>query len=175
MWSDHPGPAFLLLTTLAGTKYQVSSGVGHILPKLLPAILIGFMTMDHFSSTCRYLRLLCPMGLLCVFEHHPVNQLLSCLSILKGTLALNLSSLPAWTSLPSGRACSCLGTSLGRNERDGYWCFCTWWLPIPVFLPGESHGQRSLRLQSRGSKRVDHHWPTNTFTLTAHEVLSWLA
>ena len=145
MWSDHPRPAFPLLTTLAGTKYQVPSGVSHILPKLLPAILlIGFMTMDHFSSTWRYLRLSCLMGHLCAFDHHPVNQLLSCSSISKGTLALNLSSLPTWTSLSSGRACSCLGTGLGRNERYGYCYFCTWWLPTPVFLPGESHGQRSL-------------------------------
>ena len=30
-------------------------------------------------------------------------------------------------------------------------------LPIPVFLPGESHGQRSLEeLQSMGSQRVGH-------------------
>ena len=138
-------PIFPVLTTLAGTRYQVPLGVSHILPKLLPAILLtGFMAMDHFSSTWSYLRLSCLMGPLCAFEHHPVNQLLTRSSILKGTLVLNLSSLPTWTSLPSGRACSCLGTSLGRNERDSYWCFCTWWQPTPVFLPGESHGQRSL-------------------------------
>ena len=29
------------------------------------------------------------------------------------------------------------------------------WQPIPVFLPGESHGQR---LQSMGSQRVRHNW-----------------
>ena len=33
----------------------------------------------------------------------------------------------------------------GRNQQ-----------PTPVFLPGESHGQRSLRLQSVGSQRVRH-------------------
>ena len=31
------------------------------------------------------------------------------------------------------------------------------WQPTPVFLPGESHGWRSLgRLQSTGSQRVGH-------------------
>ena len=33
--------------------------------------------------------------------------------------------------------------------------------PTPVFLPGGSHGQRSL--QSMGSQRVRHDWATNTF------------
>ena len=48
--------------------------------------------------------------------------------------------------------------SLGREdslERE--------WQPIPVFLPGESHGQR---LQSMGSQRVGHNWATNTFTFS---------
>ena len=30
------------------------------------------------------------------------------------------------------------------------------WLPIPVFLPGEFHGQRSLAGYSMGSQRVGH-------------------
>ena len=30
------------------------------------------------------------------------------------------------------------------------------WQPTAVFLPGESHGQRSLGLQSMGSQRVGH-------------------
>ena len=39
------------------------------------------------------------------------------------------------------------------------------WQPIPVFLPGEFHGQRSLaRLQSMGLQRVGHDWATNTYT-----------
>ena len=30
------------------------------------------------------------------------------------------------------------------------------WKPTPVFLPGESHGQRSLAIQSMGSQKVGH-------------------
>ena len=37
------------------------------------------------------------------------------------------------------------------------------WLLTPVFLPGGSHGQRSLvGLQSMGSQRVGHDWMTDT-------------
>ena len=35
------------------------------------------------------------------------------------------------------------------------------WQPTPIFLPGEFHGQRSLRLQSTGSQRVVHDQATN--------------
>ena len=36
--------------------------------------------------------------------------------------------------------------------------------PTPVFLPGESHGQRSLADYSPRGCKVRHKWPTNTFT-----------
>ena len=49
------------------------------------------------------------------------------------------------------------------------------WQPTPVFLPGESHGQRSLegRLQSTGSQELDmteqlnhhHHHSSYSFNL----------
>ena len=38
------------------------------------------------------------------------------------------------------------------------------WQPTPVFLPGESHGQRSLAGYAMGSQRVGHDWATNTHT-----------
>ena len=38
------------------------------------------------------------------------------------------------------------------------------WQPTPVFLPGESHGQRSLVGYSSWV-RVRHHWVANTFTV----------
>ena len=43
------------------------------------------------------------------------------------------------------------------------------WQPTPVFLPGESHGQRSLvgGGPKKGSQRVRHDWETN-HTLTTH-------
>ena len=40
------------------------------------------------------------------------------------------------------------------------------WLPTPVFLPGEFHGQKSLAGYSQRVKRVGHHWMTNTVTFT---------
>ena len=48
------------------------------------------------------------------------------------------------------------------------------WQPTPVFLPGESHGQRSLAdYQSMGSHKVGHNWATNTFTFWWH-VTFWV-
>ena len=38
------------------------------------------------------------------------------------------------------------------------------WQPTPVFLPGGSHGQRSLVGYSPWNHRVRHDWATNTFT-----------
>ena len=39
------------------------------------------------------------------------------------------------------------------------------WLPIPVFLPGEFHGQRSLAgYKSMGLQRVGRDWVTNTLS-----------
>ena len=47
------------------------------------------------------------------------------------------------------------------------------WHPTPVFLPGESHGQRSLgRLQSIGLQRVRHDWATHTTTPVRHKLSS---
>ena len=50
------------------------------------------------------------------------------------------------------------------------------WQPTPVFLPGESHGRRSLvgYIQSTGSQRVGHNWATS---LSFHRVvmkMTWI-
>ena len=63
-----------------------------------------------------------------------------------------------WVSLPG----SCLnpqGPSLGRCRFDPWARKSPWrrkWLPTPVFLPGESHGQRTLAGYSPwGRKELD--------------------
>ena len=38
------------------------------------------------------------------------------------------------------------------------------WQPTPVFLPGETHGQRNLEGYSPWGCRVRHNWVTNIFT-----------
>ena len=40
------------------------------------------------------------------------------------------------------------------------------WLPTPVFLLGEFHGQRSLVAYSPQGRRVRYNWVTNTLTFT---------
>ena len=42
------------------------------------------------------------------------------------------------------------------------------WLPNPVFLPGEFHGQRSLAGYSPRGQRAGHSWVTNTLTFTMY-------
>ena len=52
-------------------------------------------------------------------------------------------------------------------RRPGFdpWVWKIPWIPIPVFLPGESHGQRrSLMDYSPRGHRVGLNWATNTFT-----------
>ena len=44
------------------------------------------------------------------------------------------------------------------------------WLPTPVFLPGEFHGQRSLVGYNPWGCRVRYDWATNTFTFT---IFTW--
>ena len=48
------------------------------------------------------------------------------------------------------------------------------WQPTPVFLPGDSHGQRSLvGLQSMGSQRVGHDRETSTFACSHPSEHTW--
>ena len=57
--------------------------------------------------------------------------------------------------------------SLGQEDPRG-----RKWLPIPVFFPGEFHGDSTEEpggLQSMGSQRVGHNWVTNAFTFRARE------
>ena len=93
---------------------------------------------------------------------------------LQGKLHLPFSSEHHWTTSTwqhsagfpiggaSGKEPACQG---GRRKRHGFdpWVRkIPWrqaWQPTPLFLPGESQGQRSLvGLQSMGLQRVSHDW-----------------
>ena len=79
--------------------------------------------------------------------------------------------LPWWLSGKES-ACKC------RRPRFDPWAGkIPWrreWLPIPVFLPGETHGQRSLAgyIEFMELQRVGHEWVTNTFTLPSPAVIN---
>ena len=47
------------------------------------------------------------------------------------------------------------------------------WQPTPVFLPGESHGQRSLTGYSTWSQRVGHDWETNWWRMVSVCLNHW--
>ena len=60
---------------------------------------------------------------------------------------------------------ACSAGDLSSIPRSGRSPWRWGWQPTPVFLPGESHGQRSLVSYSPWRcKRVRHDWVTNTFS-----------
>ena len=80
--------------------------------------------------------------------------------------------LPRWLSCKEA-ACQC-----PRHKRHGFdpWVRKTPWIrkwqPTPVFLPGQSHGWRSL-VGSMVSQRVEHDWTTeHTLTLPTYPWVS---
>ena len=66
-----------------------------------------------------------------------------------------LCVLPRWQS---GRESSCQCMKCGFELWVGKIPQSTKWQPIPVFLPVESHGQKSLQATVHGVKRVRHKW-----------------
>ena len=57
---------------------------------------------------------------------------------------------------PAGEVVQSLGQEDPRKRA---------WLPTPVFLPGKSHGQRSLEGYLPWGCRVRHNWATSTHTI----------
>ena len=73
------------------------------------------------------------------------------------------TSAPSWGS--GGKESVCWCRRLGFDPSVGNIPWRRKWQPTPVFLPGESHGPRSLVGYSPwGHKRVGHNLATNTFT-----------
>ena len=62
-----------------------------------------------------------------------------------------------------GKESACNAGDAGRRWFDPWVGKIPWrraWQPTPAFLPGESHGQRSLELQSIGSQKIRLDWVT---------------
>ena len=79
---------------------------------------------------------------------------------LKSPTPSETSGLPGWCS-GKEPACQCRRCKRrGVNPWVGQIPWSRKWQPSPVFLPGESHGKRSLGLQSMESQRVRHAWET---------------
>ena len=76
----------------------------------------------------------------------------------KVSLSTQLTKLPRWHS---GKEPTCQCRRCERCRFDPWVGKIPWrraWQSTPVFLPRESHGQRSGRLWSIGSQRVRHDW-----------------
>ena len=102
-------------------------------------------------------------GYFCVYIAFPA---VSWAVICKCDLMLLRSGLPKW---PSGKESTCQCRRWNRCGFNPWVGKIPWrraWQPTPVFLPGESHGQRSLAgLQSMGLQRLRHNWVTAHSTL----------
>ena len=59
---------------------------------------------------------------------------------------------------------ACNAGDAGSVPGSGRFPWRREWQPTPVFLPGESHGQRRLVVYSTWVERVRHDWVTDTFT-----------
>ena len=73
----------------------------------------------------------------------------------------------------SGKETSCQCCRCKRHESNPWIRKIPWrraWQPTPVFLPGESYGQRSLPGYSIGSQRVEHERSSSPCTHTGHHV-----
>ena len=71
-----------------------------------------------------------------------------------------LEVLPRWHS---GKKSTCQCRRFKRHGFDPWVGKMPWsrkWQPTPLFLPGKSHGQRSLADYSPGRCRVRHDWAT---------------
>ena len=89
---------------------------------------------------------------------------------LVGDFVSRTSQQPCWTSFKlhcslrwhSGKECACQCRTCKRHGFDPWVGKIPWsrqWQPTPVFLPGKSHGQRSLAGYSPwGCKRAGHNW-----------------
>ena len=83
---------------------------------------------------------------------------------------LMLETMLEWSHLSAGKKSACnagdLGSTprLGRSPEEGNGN------PFPVFLPGKSHGQRSLAGYSSWGRRVRHDWATSLHFTTQQPV-----
>ena len=82
---------------------------------------------------------------------------------------LNNSSLTHFRYHPASQSVKNLPTAWKRHGFNPWIWKIPWereWQAIPVFLPGESHEQRSLMDYSPWGCKVGHDWAPNTYTHT---------
>ena len=79
------------------------------------------------------------------------------LKIWQSLRLLHLTTSLWWLS---SKASACNAGGMGSIRGSGRFPWSKKWQPTPGFLPGKSHGQRSLVGSSMGSQRVWHDWVT---------------
>ena len=82
------------------------------------------------------------------------------------TVVLNLSDAALLTWLLTGKESTCQCRKHGFDPCIRKICWRRKWQPTPVFLPGKSHGQRSLVDYSPKECRLRHNWACTNALLT---------
>ena len=110
-------------------------------------------------------------------DSHSVFQLLSTqnvsyniisMCILTGSLLIQAQGLPRWLS---GKEPACQCRRCRFNPWVGNILWRRKWKPTLVFLPGKSHGQRSLVGNNPwGSQKVEHNLVTDHKIIQAHKI-----
>ena len=89
----------------------------------------------------------------------------ACPSLATGFPPTLLTSLCGFSCLCLSPVCSRFSTSVLPLIFSSLYSWRGKWQPRPVFLPGETHGQRSLAGYSPWGYRVRHNWSTVTHSL----------
>ena len=125
------------------------------------------------SKSIPILKLLISIAKLPYRKHVPIytprSSLQLCIDVCSSHLSGCVGCVPSWGCIggTSGKEPACWFRRLKRHGLNPWVGKISWrraWQPTPVFLPGESHGPRSLADYSPWGHRVRHDWATNVKT-----------
>ena len=156
LWLSHLSP---LTSTLLASQHQLFPQCRLFFPRCFGfAHFVNEIDLDCVNSTHSKLTLTF------LFNHVPLPHLLTKLCCLIFSFFHTFHHLLGFPGGVSDKQSACQRKRCKRLRLDPRIGKISWrraWQPTPIFLPGESHGHRSLvsgRLQSIGSQKVRHDW-----------------
>ena len=158
------------------SSFSLGSSLPHLTVQVLKFLILSFflslLEMGLLSANIHILTS-CLARPYCSVRHSEVD-ILFLLTFLQ-VCALGITPSVNWSVFPqilshlhflggtSSKESTCRCRRHRRCESNSWVGKTPWrvkWQPTPVFLPGESHGQRSLAGYNPGGHRVRHDWTT---------------